>query len=188
MKIFYTFFILFFSTLSFAHEIKNISQSGFGGPVIKMTDIYDRTTPMIGVKGAYLIDHSFYVGGAGYSVANNNEYESPTVVNQKYNFSYIGLIVGHLFTPSRDFHLNTQLLFGSAITFLYEPNSGKPIELSEAKYGFVGEAEIGVLYDVNQFLKIELSGGFRYVHPIKYFTSKELNGYSLNLGFWFGKY
>ena len=188
MKIFYTFFLLFFSTLSFAHEIKNIAHSGFGGPVIKMTDIYNRATPMFGGKGAYLIDHSFYVGGAGYSVANNNKYESPTPVNQKYNFSYIGVIIGHLFTPNKDFHLNTQLLFGSAIIFLYESNSEKPIELDEADYSFVGEAEVGILYDVNEFLKIELSGGFRYVHPNQYFTSQELNGYSLNLGFWFGKY
>ena len=188
MKLFYTLFVLFFSILSFADETTAISHGGFGGPVIKMTDIYDRTTPMIGGKGAYLVEHSFYVGGAAYSVAKNNEYKSPATIKQKYNFSYAGVILGYLFTPSKNFHINTQLLLGSAITFLYVPNSKKSIELSSADYSFVSEAEIGILYDVNRFLKIELSSGFRYVHPTQYFTSQELNGYSLNLGFWFGKY
>ena len=189
---------LLFPLVSFAQnkscELETICHTkygSFGGPVIKMTEIYGDTTFMLGAKGAFLYDNKYYIGGAAYSVVNNNDYLNNATPNEKYNFSYVGLMLGRLFTPSKNFHINTQLLVGTALTFLYRKDleeKENPIKLSEVDFGFVSEGEVGILYDVNRFLKLELSTGFRYVHPSQYFTSKDLNSYSLNLGFWFGKY
>ena len=190
--------LILFSTLSFADnktcELEppcHTAPLGFGGPVIKMTEIYKHTNFMLGAKGAFLYDNGYYIGAAGYSTVNNNDYLNNAIPNERYNFSYVGLMLGRLFTPSKNFHINTQLLVGTAMTFLYRQDleeKDNPIKLSEVDFGFVSEGEVGILYDVNRFLKLELSSGFRYVHPSQYFTSKDLNGYSLNVGFWFGKY
>jgi len=195
MKTVYILIFLLFPLLSFAQNksceldtICHTKYGGFGGPVVKMTEIYGHTTFMLGAKGAFLYDNKYYIGGAAYSVVNNNYYLNNAIPNEKYNFSYMGLMLGRLFSPSKDFQINTQLLFGTAMTFLYIPDSDTPIELSKIDFGFVSEGEVGLLYDVNRFLKLELSAGFRYVHPSQYFTSGDLNSYSLNLGFWFGKY
>ena len=170
---------------------KNIgthTYSGFGGPVIKFTEIYQHTTPMLGGKGAFLYDNEYYIGGAGYSIVHNNDYLNNSIPHQKYNFSYLGLLLGHLYKIHNDFHLNTQLLLGSALTFLYMSDSEEPVELSSVDFGFVTEGEVGVVYDINHYVKAELSGGFRYVHPSEYFRSKDLNSYSVTMSFWFGRF
>ena len=124
MKHIYLPILLIFSLSSFAQKnIGTHTYSGFGGPVVKFTEIYKHTTPMIGGKGAFLYDNKYYIGGAGYSIIHNNDYLNNNIPNQKYNFSYAGLLLGRLYTPEKNFHINTQLLPGSAITFLYMPNS-----------------------------------------------------------------
>jgi hypothetical protein len=50
-----------------------ISNGGFGGPVIKYTQIKNEPAILVGGRGGWIINHTFVIGGGGYGLANQIE-------------------------------------------------------------------------------------------------------------------
>jgi hypothetical protein len=167
----------------------DVDLGGFGGPVIKVTHVADNDTAlMIGAKGAFLVDHSFYVGGAGYFLASNESYEIDNGSNLDTYFGYGGVLLGYIFAPENSIKFNTSLLLGASGNVLYDLPEDGGITVSEYSYAFTSELECSLIFDVSEYFKIEAGVGYRYVDDTKYYSSDELSGYSVNVGFLFGEF
>jgi hypothetical protein len=44
----------------------NVEHGGFGGPVVKFTQIKDEFGVLVGGRGGWIINHSFVLGAGGY--------------------------------------------------------------------------------------------------------------------------
>jgi hypothetical protein len=167
----------------------NIDSGGFGGPVIKVTHVSENNTAlMLGGKGAFLLDHQFYIGGAGYFLVSSESYKVDDIAEVNTHFGYGGLLVGYIFAPENSVKFNTSLLLGVANNTLYDFPEDGGVSVSEYAYAFTSEIEGSLIFDVNEYFKIEAGVGYRYVDHTKYYSSDDLSGYSINVGLLFGDF
>ena len=73
------------------------SHGGFGGLTTKNTELNGTTETMVGMKGAWLLNHNAYIGMAGYGTNNN-------VTDTNRHMGYGGVIAGYIFKPSKIVH------------------------------------------------------------------------------------
>ena len=161
---------------------------GFGGPIIKVTHLGDNDAAlMIGGKGAFLINHTYYVGGAMYALVCNDKYQVENE-DKRLGFGYGGLIAGYNFYPSKVVHFNTQLLLGGSNSFYYDDNTTKEHDLDRFHFSFASEVEVNAVFNVAEHFNINLGVGYRYVGKNGVLSSADLSGYTLNLAFIFGEF
>ncbi|MBN1426023.1 hypothetical protein JXA88_15850, partial [Candidatus Fermentibacteria bacterium] len=49
-----------------------IENGGFGGLVVKFSQLADQTAVFVGGRGGWILNHTFVIGGGGYGLANEN--------------------------------------------------------------------------------------------------------------------
>ena len=84
---------------------EDISHGGFGGVSTKLTRLNGAMSILVGGKGAWLVDHSFYLGGGGYGSAGSIQGTS------KY-LGYGGPMAGYIAMPSRLVHFGAEVMVG----------------------------------------------------------------------------
>ncbi len=115
--------IIFTSACIFAQEetlIGNgeVAHGGFGGPVVKYTQIYGKPAVLVGGRGGWIINHSFIIGGGGYGLVNNiqsNNTTWPLFFNDKpyINFGYGGLELEYIIQSDKLLHFSVITLIGA---------------------------------------------------------------------------
>jgi hypothetical protein len=115
--------IIFTSACTFAQEetlIGNgeVSNGGFGGPVVKYTQINSKSAVLVGGRGGWIINHSFIIGGGGYGLVNNIQSNStiwsPFFNDKPYiNFGYGGLELEYIIQSDKLLHFSVITLIGA---------------------------------------------------------------------------
>ena len=125
MKMLLKVIILLFSIYitSFAQEetlIGNgeITHGGFGGPVIKYTQIKGEPALLIGGRGGWIINHSFVIGGGGYGLVSDIEADNfltfaPLEPIPYLNFGYGGLELEYIIQSDKLMHFTVYTLIGA---------------------------------------------------------------------------
>jgi hypothetical protein len=112
--------LLILSTTLFAdqYEIQSlisgdISHGGYGGPVLKFTEMNNSYSVLIGGRGGWIINDQFVIGGGGYGLSNDIPVNLGTTKERYLNFGYAGLELGYILASNSILHIDFNALFGA---------------------------------------------------------------------------
>ncbi len=172
------------------------SNGGYGALSFGITGIDGHTTFISGIKGGWLINHSFVLGLAGYGFINNLEY-STNSNEHALTGGYGGLLLEMVLWPQSPVHLSLPLIIGGGgLVYLrdypvwdfYEeyPGSayfivvpGAELELNIVKFF---RLSLGVDYRITPDIHLYDRGGQDLVAP------GVMRGFSGHLALKFGKF
>jgi len=179
-----------------------VSHGGYGGFTSAYTQVAGRDAYLSGGKGAWILDHRFAIGGAGYGF--NTLAKTDALLNNDYSFSggYGGLLIEPIIFPGKAIHITIPVLVGAGgITYsqsnYYDEYWGEYYE--DAQAYFVIEPGIEIEFNVVKYFRMAIWGAYRYTSDINLLYSATnapitgtdkgmLRGFSAGLTFKFGKF
>jgi hypothetical protein len=176
----------------------DIVHGGFGGPVVKFTQIDEDFAVFTGGRGGWIINHRFILGGGGYGVANDIEFDDPNSDKPLYmDFGYGGLEMEYVFSPKKLFHFSVQGLIGAGGLSLdytkhtddHWDDDGDDDDV-ESEAVFVAEPGINAIVNVTNFFRVGIGGSYRMVSSVdsKIVSASDLSGPSGHIVLKFGKF
>ena len=164
-----------------------IEHGGFGGPVVKFTEINEDFALLVGGRGGWIVDHTFIIGGGGYGLSNEFKIE-PDHLN--WGMGYGGLELEYVYRSHELVHFSVQTLIGAG-GVAYQDHGDWYDEDWNGDGFFVAEPGVNVLLNVIENFRIGLGASYRYIDGINEdetdFTSdSDLSGPSAVLTFKFG--
>lgn len=179
------------SSLCFGSERESLISSnntafgGFGGLVAKSARLNGQSNILVGGKGAWLIDHSLYIGGAGYG-------SSREITDTQLKMGYGGLLMGYVFKPNHMLHFNIELLAGAGglVNDQYEHNNNHDEHDNLDDVFSIIEPGANLSFAIAKFVDISAGISYRYVQSIDTvnLTDADLSGWSFNTSVVFGKF
>lgn len=165
----------------------NTAYGGFGGLVAKSAQLNGQSNWLVGGKGAWLIDHRLYMGGAGYGSGRK-------ISDTELYMGYGGALLGYVFKPNRLLHFNIELLAGAGGLFDEQQhqshhNDDDEHDDSDDKF-FIIEPGANVSFAIAKFADISAGISYRYLQNIDTvnLTDADLSGWSFNTSVVFGKF
>jgi len=176
---------LMISTTSYAIERDYIFQGnnengGFGGPVLRAADINGNVQAMGGMRGAWLINHRYYLGGALYSVFNEIE-------KTNLKLTYGGLWLGMIFEPAKLTNFSVDILLGGGD--LRDGNYSTDNTFYGSRDSFLlAEPSVNVNLNLSKLTKLEFGLSYRFVtgSDKTRLSNSNLRGASFNIGLMIG--
>ena len=168
----------------------DIESGGFGGPVIKVTNINGENAVIAGGRGGWIINHSFVLGGGGYGLVTDVNAKVKDLNHQYVEMGYGGLEIEYIASSDDIIHLSIGLLVGGGgIGYKHEDNEVFNTSHNTKSF-FVIEPSADANLNVTRFFRIAAGASFRYVSGLKSVisTSADLSGLSAVLTFKFGKF
>ena len=174
---------------------KGTQINGFGSFDMKYTNLIDRPSLIIGAQGGVLLDHHFYVGGAGYGLATNVQFES-NQDGETYNLKggYAGVMLGGVIAPSSIVHLYIPVLVGAGSFDVSDPDynlGGFPREITiESSAFFVIEPGLQLDINIARFFRLGLGGSWRFVEGSEFnlVNNDDLSNWAAEISFRFGRF
>ncbi len=155
--------------------------SGYGGTLVKSAVIKDKAGFMMGGEGAWLVNRSFFLGGAGVGLVSNIRASSfDASKNGDLTYAYGGIKMGMILFSDRLTHPVIYTLIGFG-TVGYTPASGTTTDKSN-----ITVIEPGIDYEINvaEFFRIALGGSYRIVTGVDStagLANSDLGGLSLGI-------
>jgi hypothetical protein len=165
-----------------------VTHGGYGGPEVKFTQINNEFAVLVGGKGAWIVNHTFSIGGGGYGLVNR----LPMVVNNEemyLNFGYGGLILEYIMDSDQLLHYTFSALIGGG-GIGYRDRSDHEVSRSENKAFFIIEPGANAEVNIASFFRINLGVSYRLLSTVamERYNEQNLSGLSANLTFKFGKF
>ncbi len=165
------------------HLIKGeITNGGFGGPVLKLTRMKGETNFLFGGRGAWLVNHRYYLGGAGYGSTRK-------IGDSDLRLGYGGMWAGMKFKPSRLVHYSVDILLGAGgLNTTHHPhNTGSD---SDTDAVFILEPAANLNINIATPLEFVLGVSYRLVSASNQATlsDSDLSGATLTASFVFGHF
>jgi hypothetical protein len=194
---------IIFSCQLFAQEEETligngeIAHGGFGGPVIKYTQIKGEPAVLVGGRGGWIVNHSFIFGGGGYGLVNDIEANNPGFglwgTKPYLNFGYGGVELEYIIQSDRLIHFSVYTLIGAGgISYRDELLDNDDWEEwdSPSDAFFVFEPAANVELNIISFLRIDAGVSYRFISGVDFDDLKEsdLAGPSATLTLKFGKF
>jgi len=155
--------------------LASYESGGFGGPTVAFTEIINRASWSIGGKGVWLINHSYYIGGAGYNTFFPETSDGGGIL------LYEGLILGYIARPNRMFHFSFEMLIGGGQLILDERSGTDAI--------FAAEPQVYLSVNLSKVAVLNIGVSYRYIHGNNSdYLDSALSGAALNTNIIFGKF
>lgn len=188
---------IIFSGQLFAQEetildMHEVTHGGFGGPVVKFTQINNEFGLLVGGRGGWIINHTFVIGGGGYGLANNingNQLVSGKV--PLINFGYGGFEMEYIYDSDNLIHFTAYTLIGGGSVNYRDPaNHDKFDNNEDMQTFFILEPAVSVELNVVKFFRINFGASYRYISNFEYkgLNQSDVAGPSAILTFKFGKF
>lgn len=145
-----------------------IQHGGFGGPVVKFTQIDDRFGVLVGGRGGWIINHSFVIGAGGYGLANEGEFDdyfAPSGDARRLVMGYGGLELEYVNRPQDAVHFSLAVLIGAGGLALDPVAKGSGAREDDAF--FITEPTLQMLLNVTQHFRIGIGGSYRFVNDVE---------------------
>ncbi|MBV6645950.1 MAG: hypothetical protein KI790_10900 [Cyclobacteriaceae bacterium] len=160
--------------------------SGFGGPMFSFSSIAGEVAPYSGGGGAVLFDNTWYVGGYGLSLAEDQEI---SIDNAPYEVAvrHGGLYFGYIHQSDRLVHFGISQRMGwGEITFREKPFDRNNIR--ENDQVFVTYPQIEVEMNMTQWFKVNVNAGYQFTVGVDnaFYDRNDLNGAAFGFSFLFG--
>lgn len=159
----------------------NVTHGGFGGPEIRFTQIDGKGNALIGGKGAWLVNHQYYLGGAGFGAVKK-------FGNEDLSLGYGGLLMGYIFPSQKLFTYSVELLAGAG---------GISRNDNVASYGnhqedtiIVFEPAVYAQLNLTKFANINAGISYRTIGDSNTsgLSNSDLSGLSANINIVFGAF
>jgi hypothetical protein len=169
-----------------------MSNGGFGGPVIKYTQIKNEPAVLVGGRGGWIINHTFVIGGGGYGLANQIEADYFTNYNQPYiDFGYGGLELEYIIQSDQLVHFSIYTLIGAGGVH-FRDNSYDDWDdwYFDSDEFFVLEPALNVEVNITSFFRINAGANYRYISGLNYnnLNNEDFSGFSGVLTLKFGSF
>jgi hypothetical protein len=190
-----------------------IQHGGYGAPVIKVTTIDGGSAVLLGGQGAWLINHTFGLGIAGYGMVTERIYNRPDQPNapeyeptatRRLELGYGGLLLSYVNRSDELIHTTVDLLIGGgtigfAKRYRYADNwdSGDwdSDDWDHSRSGstdgfFVLEPSLNVEINLVRFMRLDAGMGYRWVSGVSRFGygNADISGVTGTLALKFGKF
>jgi len=172
-----------------------ITHGGFGGPVVKFTQIRDELGVLVGGRGGWIINHTLSLGGGAYGLAN--EIAGPDTlpyIKPLLNLGYGGFEIEYLWHSGRLVHSTFSLLIGGGGVGYYEGNDQRDYDRDDHWENwdsfFITEPSFQIELNVTAFLRMDVGASYRFVSGVESYdlTDSDIGGPSLNVTFKFGRF
>lgn len=195
--------IMIFAGQAFAQEKTligsgEVSNGGFGGPVVKYVQIKGEPGVLVGGRGGWIINHTFVLGGGGYGLVNDIKSDNPpylyqgTWYNTYLNFGYGGVELEYIFQSDDLLHFSVYSLIGGGdISYRNEMFNDHGMNWdSNNDAFFVFEPAINAELNVISFMRIDAGVSYRFIGGVNFDAIKnsDLAGPSASLTFKFGTF
>ena len=169
-----------------------MSNGGFGGPVVKYTQIKNEPAVLVGGRGGWIINHTFVIGGGGYGLVNQIEADYLVDFNQPYiNFGYGGLELEYIIQSDRLVHFSIYTLIGAGGVNYRDKyyNDWYNWDFHSDEF-FVLEPALNVEVNITSFFRINAGASYRYISGLSYndLSNEDFSGFSGVLTFKFGSF
>ncbi len=194
------FIIFLFSISAFSQETllpENFESGGFGGPVIKFTQIQGDNSVLIGGRGGWIIGHQLIVGGGGYGLANSIDIPEYQINNKpaEMHFGYGGLELEYIIKPSSLIHYSVYCLLGGGAVEYADNDGSKWSDSGDYTATvmdefWVIEPAVHATINIATFFRISTGVSYRQVGNVKLAgtSNSDLSGPAFNITLRFGKF
>jgi hypothetical protein len=150
------------------------AQGGFGGVHAGSEFTSSGNLLLLGGGGAWVINSSFYLGGAGYGGSNT----LATTSGELSSIGYGGLMIGYFKEVKESFRIGGDVLSGSG---------GYTVDTIDESFFFI-EPNLKIWYSINSFLHLSAGVYYRiaYVNADAVLNQQELNNFGVKLSLNFG--
>lgn len=167
------------------------SVGGFGGPMVRVTQIAGETVLVAGGGGAFLLNRRFAIGGAGVGGTTAADVIiNGTAQRGEVDFGYGGLTLEVITRPSKLVHATYGVLIGGGAVSVW-PDNLRPRNPTTAgdPFGAI-EPQLGIELNLSRFARIGINGGYRFTfgNEIEGLVNSDLNGGSGTLLVRFGRF
>jgi hypothetical protein len=167
-----------------------IESGGFGGPVLKFTELVDEFGLLVGGRGGWIINHTFVLGAGGYGLANRDNFEFLVDGRaRQLEMGYGGLELEYVNRSHELIHFSVQALVGAGGAdwgrdFDFDP------DFDDGDAFFVAEPGLNIIMNVTEFFRVGFGGSYRFVEDLELpgLSDDDLTGPSGVLTFKFGKF
>lgn len=163
-------------------ESGGFASGGFGGPVLKFSELVDSFALFAGARGAWVANHSFTIGGGVYTLVNT--IDTPGLVEPISKFAYAGLEVQYVALWNKPVHFTIGTLVGAGRRFRSDEPDPDHDEV------FVLEPAANIEANVASFFRIAAGAGYRYVSRVTSgdIENSDLSAFLGSLTFMFGSF
>lgn len=184
-----------------------ISHGGFAAPLLKVTHIDGHSRVLVGLEGAWIVNHALYVGLSGVGMAKGIE---TNVVDsagdrQYMHMGYGGILLGMTFGSDKLLHFAFQNVIGggNAILTPSKWDDGENNQHDECDWDedtrcswndtpfFVWEPNLQAEINITNWMRIAAGAGYRFTWTIEEkngYEGNDLGGLTASLAFKFGKF
>jgi len=171
----------------------DIEHGGFGGPVVKISEIGDQSAIFIGGRGGWIINHALVIGAGGYGMVS----EVNTAANTVVEMGYGGLEVGGILGSNSLLHIAGQVLIGGGGVTEHDQDIFDPEPEEWETYPFfVLEPGVDLELNVTSFMRLTGGVSYRYISGLDlpvymendFPQSDDFSGMSFVIGMKFGKF
>jgi hypothetical protein len=171
---------------------RTITNSGYGGIVLKFSSFIDQFAFMTGGRGAITINNRYTIGGGGYGIANSIDLQgSSQDTNRYFKMGYGGVEFGYIFLPEKKVRIGGSLLIAAGAAFWQNKPKSENEKLFDDDFKIFPVLEPSLYCEValNSFMWRHAGISYRYVHQahLDYMTDQSIRGFSCYIGLLFGK-
>lgn len=146
-----------------------VANGGFGGPVVKYTQIKGEPAVLVGGRGGWIINHSFVIGGGGYGLVNSIEADNETIASafgsKPYiNFGYGGFEMEYIINSDKIIHFSVAALIGGG-GVSYRNDLWNDHEDWDSPHDafFVFEPSANIELNIISFFRINAGVSYRFI-------------------------
>lgn len=164
-------------------DMSEIDHGGFGGPVVRFTQIDGAFAVLTGGRGGWIIDHRFVVGGGGYGLATRHKAKGLAGISgQDLEMGYGGGILEFIIASDQLIHCSTEVLIGAG--------GVTTAEGSEEDAFFVAEPGVNLMLNITKFFRMGFGASYRFTAGANFgdLDSGDLSGGAAVLTFKFGSF
>ena len=135
---------------------EDFHSGGFGGPVVKFSQVADEFAVFAGGRGGWIINHTFVIGAGGYGLANDIRFSDLTY-GRDIEFGYGGLELEYINRSDNLIHFTVYLLIGGG---------GLSGTILEEESVFVAEPALNGELNITSFFRLNAGVGYRWVAAV----------------------
>lgn len=156
----------------------DIASGGFGGVSLKATRVNNQLGVLVGGGGAWVLNHAFYIGGAGYGLVSDHAVQDLGLDTTGIGMGYGGLVIGAMLLPDELLHFGAQTLVGAG--GIYRQHARRTFDFGFNNSDAIFVVEPSILAELNFTSKVRIAfeGSYRFVSGVEVagLTNKELSG------------
>lgn len=171
-----------------------VAHGGFGGLVLKLTEMDGEMALLMGGRGGWIINlsdgHAVVLGGGGYGLVSDVRAEGLRSARGRplyLNLGYGGFSFEYVNRTNRLLHVSAELLIGAGGTNYRDRNYD---EFDNAEAFFVLEPGVNGMLNVTPYFRMGAGVSYRLIQgtDLEAFSDTDLSGFSGVLTFKFGRF